>query len=139
MARRSSWKIACKQVHSEAVDFAVRPLCESLPISLQCVSLAVKQSATLAPWTGTTSEARIVCYEQVVARRQTLWDTAIQLITSQSQESNLLTAFVRLICTAMLNCTAGMLCSIFLFAFQLPSMIMSYQVTSQAHRHSTFH
>ena len=76
-----------------------------------------------------------MCYKQVVARRQTFWDTAIQLITSQSQESNLLTAFVRLICTAVINFTAGMLCSIFLFAFQLPSMVMSYQVSSYTHHY----
>ncbi len=75
----------------------------------------------------------VMCYEQVVARRQTFWDTAIQLITSQSQESNLLTAFVRLICTAVINFTAGMLCSIFLFAFQLPSMVMAYQVSFHIH------
>ena len=69
-------------------------------------------------------------FEQVFGRRQTFWDTALQLISSQSQDSNLLTAFVRLICTAAVNFTAGMLCSIFLFAFQLPSMVMSYQVWS---------
>ena len=71
---------------------------------------------------------RFLLLEQVFGRRQTFWDTAIQLITSQSQESNLLTAFVRLICTAVVNFTAGMLCSVFLFAFQLPGMVMSYQV-----------
>ena len=77
---------------------------------------------------------------QVFGRRQTFWDTALQLITSQSQDSNLLTAFVRLICTAAVNFTAGMLCSIFLFAFQLPSMVMSYQVRpSPARNQSVTH
>lgn len=72
----------------------------------------------------------ITVLEQVFGRRQTFWDTALQLISSQSQESNLLTAFVRLICTVVVNFTLGMLCSVFMFAFQLPSMVMSYQVES---------
>ena len=76
---------------------------------------------------------------QVFGRRQTFWDTALQLITSQSQDSNLLTAFVRLICTAAVNFTAGMLCSIFLFAFQLPSMVMSYQVPNDPPSISQWH
>ena len=119
---------ACLVFSSGVVHLASCPLYDDSPIWPG--ARALRGSQQLLQLLDSMIIDGNLCYAQVVARRQTFWDTAIQLITSQSQESNLLTAFVRLICTAVINFTAGMLCSIFLFAFQLPSMVMSYQVLS---------
>ncbi len=61
-------------------------------------------------------------------RRQTIWDTAFNLLSSSQGDRNIVTAFVQLICTAIVNFTAGMLSSVFIFVFQLPWLLMSYQV-----------
>lgn len=66
---------------------------------------------------------------KVFGRRQTIWDTAFNLLASNQADRNLVTAFVQLICTAMVNFTAGMLSSVFIFIFQLPWLLMSYQAS----------
>jgi hypothetical protein len=57
-----------------------------------------------------------------------MWDMALNLLSGSQGERNLITTFVQLICTAIINFTAGMLTCIFIFIFQLPSLMMSYQV-----------
>ena len=57
-----------------------------------------------------------------------MWDTAFNLLSSSQADRNLVTAFVQLICTAIVNFTAGMVSSVFIFVFQLPWLLMSYQV-----------
>lgn len=57
-----------------------------------------------------------------------MWDTAFNLLSSSQADRNLVTAFVQLICTAVVNFTAGMVSSVFIFVFQLPWLLMSYQV-----------
>ncbi len=56
-----------------------------------------------------------------------MWDMAFNLLSGPQGERNLITTFIQLICTAVINFTAGMLTSTFIFIFQLPWLMMSYQ------------
>ena len=62
---------------------------------------------------------------QVFGRQQTFWDAILALLSGQDR--NLVGAVIQLICSAVVNFTIGMVISIFVFVFQLPSMLMSYQ------------
>ena len=43
------------------------------------------------------------------------------------QDRNLVGAIVQLICSAVINFTIGMVVAVFVFIFQLPSLLISYQ------------
>ena len=62
---------------------------------------------------------------QVFARQQTFWDAMLALLSGQDR--NLIGAIIQLICSAVINFTIGSVISVFVFVFQLPSMLMSYQ------------
>ena len=66
---------------------------------------------------------------QIFARRQTIWDTALRLLTSSSSsDSSLLGTLINVICIAVVNFTAGMLSSVLIFMWMLPGVLLSYQV-----------
>ncbi|KAK9811408.1 hypothetical protein WJX72_003432 [[Myrmecia] bisecta] len=62
---------------------------------------------------------------KVFARRQTFWDTVVNIMTAR--ERNALTMALELLFTALINFTVGMFVSVFAFVFRLPSLLMSYQ------------
>ncbi|KAK9839900.1 hypothetical protein WJX74_000074 [Apatococcus lobatus] len=62
---------------------------------------------------------------KVFAQRQTFWDTVVNIIFAR--ERNAISMVLELLCTAVINFTAGMVISIFAFVAQLPAMLLSYQ------------
>lgn len=62
---------------------------------------------------------------QIFGRQQTFWDAMLALLSGQDR--NLAGAVIQLICSAVINFTIGMFVSVFVFVFQLPSLLMSYQ------------
>ena len=68
-------------------------------------------------------------HAQVFAKRQTIWDTAVRLLSSSSSsDASLLGTLINVICIAVVNFTLGMLTSVLIFMWQLPAFLLSYKV-----------
>ena len=64
---------------------------------------------------------------KVFARRQTFWDTVINLMSMR--ERNALTMALELLLTTLINFTVGLVVSVFVYMCRLPGMLLSYQPT----------
>ena len=67
----------------------------------------------------------LLLHLQIFGRQQTFWDAMLAMFAGQDR--NLVGAVIQLICSAVINFTIGMVVSVFVFVFQLPAMLMSYQ------------
>eukprot|EP00884_Botryococcus_braunii_P016843 jgi/Botrbrau1/3842/Bobra.0183s0067.1 len=61
---------------------------------------------------------------KVFGRRQTMWDSIINLL--YSEDRNLLILVLQVIFSAAVNFTFGMLVSLFVYAFQLPGLLAAF-------------
>jgi hypothetical protein len=78
-----------------------------------------------------------VPHVQVFAKRQTIWDTAVRLLSSSSSsDASLLGTLVNVICIAVVNFTIGMFTSVLIFMWQLPAFLLSYQVQTGPSLHA---
>ena len=62
---------------------------------------------------------------KVFGRRQTFWDAVFAVIAGQ--ERNAMGMLLKVVFSAMINFTAGMVCSIFVFIFKLPWILADYK------------
>ncbi|KAK9862020.1 hypothetical protein WJX84_004250 [Apatococcus fuscideae] len=87
--------------------------------------------AELGLWSDAgLEESRLLFWQsfnsgKVFAQRQTFWDTLVNVIFTRDR--NVISMAIELLCTVVINFTAGMFISVFAFVFSLPSMLMSYQ------------
>ena len=58
-------------------------------------------------------------------RRQTFWDAVFAVIAGQ--ERNAMGMLLKVVFSAMVNFRVGMVCSIFVFLFKLPWILMDYK------------
>lgn len=62
---------------------------------------------------------------KVFGRRQTFWDAVFAVIAGQ--ERNAMGMLLKVVFSAMINFTVGMVCSIFVFIFKLPWILADYK------------
>ena len=62
---------------------------------------------------------------KVFGRRQTFWDAVFAVIAGQ--ERNAMGMLLKVVFSAMINFTIGMVCSTFVFIFKLPWILLDYK------------
>lgn len=62
---------------------------------------------------------------KVFGRRQTLWDAIVTVIAGQ--ERNAMSLLLKVVFSALVNFTVGMVSSIFVFIFKLPWILVDYK------------
>lgn len=62
---------------------------------------------------------------KVFGRRQTLWDAIVTVIAGQ--ERNAMGLLLKVVFSALINFTVGMVSSIFVFVFKLPWILADYK------------